>query len=375
MKKFLVLSGALIFFSAMTFAGEFKPSLHTSPSVRQQGFGGFYSTDLDNFYGIYANPAILGLHKKHSLFPSIDVRAAGLLKDSMNIINAVSNKDMEKLGKIIKDNNGIQLGLDVAPLLSFGHISDWGFGWAFNTQMFVNASVPSVTLSDVNAGVESVLRAGYGFSLINTENHCLSIGATAKGFVQVASSYNGSILDFLDKVLSDFNQLPAYFTAGFGFDVGAVYTLANALSVSVVWEDAFTEAFISSGTFGNFSTAMDKTKILDSKLAVGAAFSFPVGWSNGFISSLKVMADYRNIFTMFKTFGRNPILELSCGAELVLGKIFSFRFGMSEMYPAVGVGIGLGAFKLDFAMYGKELGLEPGSSPCLNSSLFIGFTY
>ena len=160
MKKNLVLSGVLIFLSAIISAGEFKPSLHTAPSVRQQGFGGFYSTDLDNFYGIYANPAILGLHAKHSLFPSIDVRAAGLLKDSVNIINAVSNKDMEKLGKIINDNNGIQLGMDIAPLLSFGHISDWGFGWAFNTQMFVNASVPSVTLSDVNAGFESVLRAG-----------------------------------------------------------------------------------------------------------------------------------------------------------------------------------------------------------------------
>ena len=98
MKKNLVLSGVLIFLSAIISAGEFKPSLHTAPSVRQQGFGGFYSTDLDNFYGIYANPAILGLHAKHSLFPSIDVRAAGLLKDSVNIINAVSNKDMEKLG-------------------------------------------------------------------------------------------------------------------------------------------------------------------------------------------------------------------------------------------------------------------------------------
>ena len=115
------------FLSAIISAGEFKPSLHTAPSVRQQGFGGFYSTDLDNFYGIYANPAILGLHAKHSLFPSIDVRAAGLLKDSVNIINAVSNKDMEKLGKIINDNNGIQLGMDIAPLLSFGHISNWGF--------------------------------------------------------------------------------------------------------------------------------------------------------------------------------------------------------------------------------------------------------
>lgn len=375
MKKIFIIPCALFVFSAFTFSKEFKPSLHTQPSVRQQGFGGFYTTDVSRFEGIYSNPAMLGLKKKHSLFPAIDVRAAGLFMKAGDIAKAISNEDTEKLGQIIKENKGIQLGFAAEPLLSFGHVADWGLGWAFNTQMFVNTSVPSVALSDIKGGVESVFRIGYGFSILNFDMIRLSVGATAKGFAQLATAYNGSVLDLIDTIASDFTQLPAYFSAGFSLDVGVMCTLFNSLSFSAVWYDAFSRAFVAESTFGDFNLHTDYSKALDSKLALGVAFQIPVGWSKGVISSFKVMCDYRNLFSLFHTLGRNPILELSCGTEFVLGNILSLRFGMSEMYPAAGLGLGFGTFKLDFAVYGKELGLEPGSSPCLNASLFIGFTY
>ncbi|MCR5612851.1 hypothetical protein [Treponema sp.] len=375
MKKYIISAAISAMCALSVFAGEFKPELHINPSVRQQGFGGFYTTDVDNFYGIYANPAALGRKRKHALFPSIDAHIAGPLADMLDIKDAIMNQDMAKLGTIIDKNNGLKLGVDVAPLLCFGKISSWGFGWAFNTDVFVKATIPSVTLSDISAGAESVLTMGFGFPIIRTDNHMLSVGATAKGFAQIATAYNGNALEFINKISKDYKSLPAYLTAGFSFDVGAMYTLCNAIDVSVVWYDAFSMAFISQSTFGELKFNFNKNVMLDSRLAAGVAYHLPVAWTNGFISSFKIMADYRNFFVLFKPGMRNPILELSCGTELVLGNILSLRFGMQEMYPAVGVGLSFGVFKLDFSMYGRELGLEPGSAPCLNASLFLGFTY
>ena len=57
MKKIAVIFSIFLLSASVIFAGEFKPELHTNPSVRQQGFGGFYTSDIDNFYGMYANPA------------------------------------------------------------------------------------------------------------------------------------------------------------------------------------------------------------------------------------------------------------------------------------------------------------------------------
>lgn len=377
MKKFAVIFSTIILSASVIFAGEFKPELHTSPSVRQQGFGGFYTTDIDNFYGMYANPAALGKRRAHSLFPGLDVQVGGPLKDTFNIINAVSAMDTTALSDIIARNNGLNLDVDVQPLLSFGHVTGFGFGWGFTTQAFVNTTIPGVALTDVDAGVEAVLTLGFAFPIVNTDNFLLSVGATAKGFAQGATTYTGSMTDLVTKLKDDPTSMPLYLSTGFTFDVGVFLSICNTIDVSAVYYNPFSMAFVSEGTIGSPSFDFDTKNIkqLDPRLAAGVAYHIPVAWTNGVITSFKVMADYKNFYTLFQTGKRNPWLELSCGTELVLGNMFAMRFGMAEMLPSAGIGFKFGTFNIDMSLYGRELGLEPGSSPCMNAAVFVGFTY
>lgn len=375
MKKFF----AVLFFcsSALVFADNFKPELHISPSVRQQGFGGFYTTDVDNFYGIYSNPAMLGKRKKHSLYPGFGFNCAGPIADIPDFFKALTNQDVNLLSDILRKNNGIKLGTHIEPLLSFGHTTEWGFGWAFNTNIFVNASIPGLTRSDIQAGIESVLTAGFGFPLINTDNHLLSIGATAKGFYQLSTSLNDGVLSVAQKI-KDFEvkNISLNSAVGFGFDIGIYYSLCNALDFAIVYHDPWSQAWVSKVSIPDvFSFNFNQGNRLESKLSAGICYKIPVASTRGLISSFRIMADYQNIFTVFKKFSRNPLLEISAGTEIVLFDMLSIRLGINEMYPAAGIGLAFGKFKIDLSMYGKELGLEPGSSPCLNAGLFIGITY
>ena len=235
MKKLYSIAAAFIISAGLLSALEYKPALHIQPSVRQQGFGGFYTTDVNDFYGIYANPATLGLGRTHSLFPSIDLHLAGPLADIPRFVRSLKSNDTTVISEIIEKENGFRLSMDLQPFLSFGHITSFGFGWGFSNQLFMKAEVPGITNSNFNLGVESVLTAGYGFSPINTDNHRLSIGVTAKGFFQIAGVMNDGILDVVD-TLSDGNlkNIPSYVTTGFSFDAGIFYSLCNMLDVALV---------------------------------------------------------------------------------------------------------------------------------------------
>lgn len=375
MKKITVILSTLLISGSMIFAGDFKPELHTTPSVRQQGYGGFYTTDVEGFYSMYSNPASLGKRRVHSLFPGLDVHVGGPLKDIPEIISGVSNMDTDKLTKVISDNNGLKLDVDVQPLLSFGHTSSWGFGWGFTTQAFMNATVPGMALADIQGGAEAVLTLGFAFPIINSDNFLLTVGATAKGFGQGATAYNGNLVTFISKMKDDPTSLPLYLSAGFTFDAGVYLSICNTINVGVVYNNPFSKAWVAKGTIGKPSYDFKDATKLDQQLSAGVSYNVPVAWTNGVITSFRIMGDYRNIFGMFQNGSRNPWLEVSCGTEIVFGNICSLRFGIQEMLPACGLGFKLGTFNIDMAVYGKELGLEPGSSPVMNGSVFIGFTY
>lgn len=375
MKKIIL--ALFICTTAFVFADNFKPQLHISPSVRQQGFGGFYTTDVDNFYGIYANPAMLGKHKKHSLFPGLGMTLSGPLQDIPNLLNAISSQDTAALGDILSKNNGIRFGAVYQPFLSMGHTTEIGFGWGLNTSVFLNASIPNLTRSDVKAGAETVLTAGFGFPIIHTDNHLLSIGATAKGFYQMATTFDEGILALATKLQSfNINDLPLYTTVGFGMDVGIYYSICNSLEFAVVYHDPWSPAWVSKGNCGNLINFNFTTiTTLEPKLSAGFCWKVHTERTRGAISSLRIMADYKNFLTLFDKLGRNPWLELNVGAEIVVIDMISLRVGLNELYPAAGIGFSFGKFKIDMSLYGKELGLEPGSCPCLNAAVFIGVTY
>ena len=117
---------------------------------------------------------------------------------------------------------------------------------------------------------------------------------------------------------------------------------------------------------------------VESKLGAGIKVDIPLKTvTNGVISRWAVYTDYYNVWPLFRKNGvyRNPVLEFSLGTEMELFKVLVLRLGVKEMYPALGLGLNLGKFKMDFSAYGKELGLEPGYAPQLNMGFSMAVKY
>jgi hypothetical protein len=101
----------------------------------------------------------------------------------------------------------------------------------------------------------------------------------------------------------------------------------------------------------------------------------PPGGLWGLVDSLTVALDYGHILDLWTPFSRNPILNLGLGVETRFLDIVSLRAGVSEGYPNAGASLDLSVMKLNLAVWGSELGLEPGSRPAFNLMTSLEFSY
>jgi hypothetical protein len=115
--------------------------------------------------------------------------------------------------------------------------------------------------------------------------------------------------------------------------------------------------------------------VISPTVNIGAAYTFDLTAVAPAVPLMFAFAiDYHDIsrwFTPNDFTKRNPILNLSMGLEITAFKMLSARFGMNEMLPAVGLGVNLKGFKIEGALYGKELGIEPGQLPAYAFDLSI----
>ena len=167
---------------------------------------------------------------------------------------------------------------------------------------------------------------------------------------------------------------------GYGINAGAQYEFANFLSAGIVWNNILAPTFttdipLDEDSDKEFTFKDARKDKLDSTLAVGFGVKIPTSFSMGIISSWTAYLDHDNILDFFAKdkIVKNPILGLSAGTEVVLFKTIALRLGINESYLAAGCGIRLAAFNIDAAVFGSELGLEPGAKPQLNAALSISF--
>ena len=133
-------------------------------------------------------------------------------------------------------------------------------------------------------------------------------------------------------------------------------------------------SFDEEGELPEFSLKDAERVIKPSSLAVGVGIKIPTGFTFGVISSWTAYVDHENVFEFFKEDNlRNPLLGLNVGTEIELFKTILLRVGMNDSYLSAGCGLKLGVFRIDAALFGSELGLEPGSKPNLNAALSISF--
>lgn len=373
--------------------------------VRSIGMGGEHITDYSDIYTLDRNPAGLGLAGKHNLWSTTDIYFGGPITDMVDIAKQQMNAApaptdptmppddpaasdaaaqaqsdmMNALTDMIAKNNGVDVNLAIKGPLSFGLIVN-GFGFSLSEKLYVDASIPSVTKLQANVGLEVDTTMGYGHNFDLGLND-IALGFTVSGFARLPNiGIDDSLTGFMNSMSTfDPMNMPATSTYGYSISAGAQWTFANFLSIGAVWKDIYapTYTFTSENVSKVFELGGQKPVVnkKDQAVAVGIGLNIPTKWTFGIISSWTVYADHENIldFMAKDKLVRNPMLGFGAGTEVTLFKSISVRAGIKDSYLSAGCGIRLGIFNIDAAIYGKELGLEPGTKPQLNTALSISF--
>ena len=81
------------------------------------------------------------------------------------------------------------------------------------------------------------------------------------------------------------------------------------------------------------------------------------------------------MFSFIPSIRKNYLLNFAFSGELVLHRVLSLQFGISELYPQFGIGLDFTYFNLNLSVYGKELALDPWKRPLINIEIGIHFDY
>jgi hypothetical protein len=366
-----------LFFPALSLSGE-TIAPFVLPSARSSAIGGNHSALADDFYSLFTNPAaFVGVEQEYSL-AEITLRTYGPIFEIMDIVmNSDSESPLENLDLSgIIGAGGFAAGFDIGGPLALGWVGK-GLGLGLFNRIKTDAVVNGLTLHPAISG-EILILGGYSFRLLNRSNHMLDAGFIGKGFFRGGMNLDGSIFDV--ETLFD-NPLDREFKThlGLGLDLGFKYTFAENLSAALVCFDAYSPALISS--FSSFNAFRDQEDpgraygIVSPRLDFGLKYRIRSPFLDRYISNFSVMADYRNFLDLTSLIPRNPVLNMGLGVELLILNVLSLRLGVADALPAAGFGLDLTFMKLDCAIYGKELGLDPGIQPVYAIDFGLLFRY
>lgn len=357
-------------------SAPFSPVAPRTGSARLSGFGGPYAALEAGFDTLSTNPAALAYVSKTWSIARIDATASGPLFDLPSVFK--SDDVSSAMLDLVTENNGLYFAGDVTGPIAFGKVDrNFGFG-IFNRTVSI-ADIPSLSYARLLVGEEFLMVGGYGLTLYEKDAHEIAVGLQLKGFFQFFVVEAGTAATVINTLTdADLDGLPAVLSTGFGLDAGFLYKFQDRLSVGLVCRDLFTPVF--SNEYSSMDNFLDGSSSSDTQydrlspdLSIGVVYEIPLPERWTTITGWNVMFDYRDILAFFDPIYRNPVLNLAIGTEITMLDVVSFRLGLQEMYLAAGIGLDATICAIDFAMYGSELGLEPGDQPVLNISLALSF--
>lgn len=377
MKKSSAVALCLLLFSLPLSAQTASPGVPVS--ARTAAIGGLHAADLAGFDSLFANPAGLASAEGQWMYSRIALNAAGPIFDIANM--AVSGTDiLSNLSSLLDPAGRLYTALDLATPIALGYVGK-GLGVGIFNRTYVIINAPSIASTFLTIGEELLLTGGFARSFDLGDGNILDVGISVKGFLRNELAWTGALAS-VDTAFNDpFGGIPFNIVTGLGLDVGALWSFGDfALALSA--RDAFTPYIASSYTsYDGFKANPTAAKIDTTTDLMPIDLSLGFRWSPRWLflarsgSELTLLADYRNIVGLFRVLDRNPILELSLGAEIVMLEILSLRAGIRDALPSAGFGMDLEFFDLSLTMYGKELGLEPGQRPVFNLLFAIDFRY
>ncbi|MDR1239024.1 MAG: hypothetical protein LBK27_02835 [Treponema sp.] len=369
--------GVLLFFtfSPVSLLGE-SIDPFVMPSARASAMGGAHAALADDFYSLFTNPsAFVGVEEEYSI-AELSFNGYGpifeILDTVMSIDSGLGALDLSG----IVGKKGFAAGFDLGGPLALGWVGR-GLGLGIFSRFRTDALMSGLTLRPAVLG-EMLIVSGYSFRVLEVQDHVLDLGFLGKGFFRGGLKLDAPVFD-VEELFDDplGNEFKTYL--GLGLDLGLAYTFARDLTAALVCFDAYSPALISTFSsyrgFQNQEVPVRAYGALKPRLDLGLKYRIRSSFLDRYISRFSVMADYHDFLDLAALIPRNPILNVGLGVELVLLNVLSIRAGIADALPAAGFGLDLTFVKLDFSMYGRELGLDPGFQPVYAMSFGLLFRY
>jgi hypothetical protein len=359
----------------------------TSP--RQKSMGGRHVAMADDYSVLFTNPAGLADLPTTYAVADLGIQAIGPVFDIANLLVSGTPSTTSIL-KFLSDNGyKIYAGVDTSGPIALGFTGDGlGFGLFNRTRAILNMS--SVNSIRITAAEDLLLSGGYAHSFDLGSGHQLSAGIGAKGFVRGEMSPSLGILEVLG-LISNSNSNPSSLleksaltiTTGVGCDLGIRWDWQERVAAGLVYRDAYSPAIASSYSditafvTGSASSepAASVYQTLPSSLDFGFMWSPDLGRLGQVIDSLTLALDYKDILDLLKPIPRNPILNASVGLEARVLDIVSLRAGIADALLSAGMGLNLTVCTVNLAVFGTELGIDPGRRTCYNLLVDFDFKY
>ncbi|MDR2028530.1 MAG: hypothetical protein LBP93_03205 [Treponema sp.] len=349
------------------------------PSARSGALGGTHAALADDFYSLFTNPAAFVGVKEQFSAAEVTVSMYGPVFEAMDLAFDIAGSDLDSIDiSGLVGPKGFAAGFDMGGPVSVGWIGrGLGFG-LFNrtkTEVVLSGTSMRPLISE-----EILLVGGYSFRLLNNQSHVLDLGFLGKGFFRGAMDMAVSVFE-LEAIIRDPMDHLFKTQLGVGLDLGLRYTFASAFSVALVCYDVYSPALVSS--YASLGAFFDKEDPVDARgyatvarrLDLGLMYRIRSPLLSRYISDFTIMVDYQNFLDFFALIPRNPVLNIGIGAEVVVLQALSLRVGIADALPAIGFGLDLSFMKIEFAIRGKELGLDPGMNPVYAVDLGLLFRY
>jgi hypothetical protein len=349
----------------------------TIPSARFAALGGNHVAVGDSFHSMFTNPAsFIDIEEQFSA-GELTISTFGPVFELLDLISSTAGTMNIDFSSVVTQR-GFSSGFDIAGPLSLGWVGN-GFGLGIFNRIKTDVAVTGSTIKP-KLGIDILFISGYSHRFMDQGIHLLDGGFLGKGFFRGALDLETPIFDALT-LLDNPLEKPFNTYFGIGLDLGLRYTLRNNLTFALVCFDIFSPVLRTPYlSFVDLERQLDldddlRFRVVTRRLEFGMKYTISNPTLDMYISGLTIMASYRNILDVFSLISRNPLLNFGIGIELEMLDVLTFRFGLAETLPAFGIGICLSFLTLDMAMYGRELGIDPGRNSTYGLSLGILFRY
>jgi hypothetical protein len=363
------------FFLPAAFLSGQNVDPFTMPNARSAALGGTHAALADDFYGLFTNPAsFVGVKEEFSV-SELSLSTYGPMLEILDIVtDPGSDIDLTSL----VGTGGFAAGFELGGPLSFGWVGR-GVGFSLSNRTKADAAISGLRIVPL-VSEDFLLTGGYSHRFVDNDGKLLDAGFLAKGFFRgtltLEADYN-HVEDIIDDPLGS----PFISTLGVGLDLGVKFMLHNTFGAALVCHDVYSPALVNTYATmedffdGNPSVSGNTYETVRRRLDFGLFYALRSEKLEQYITHLIFLADYRNILGFRDVLPRNHILNIGLGVELRIFEVLDIRAGISDALPCFGFGIDLSFMQLNFAIHGRELGIDPGVQPVYALEAGIAFRY